>query len=64
MYSIKTILSLVVSLNLKIEQLYVKKAFMHGDLDETICMEQLERCEVKGKEKLMYKLKKSLYGLK
>lgn len=64
MYSIKTILSLVVSLNLKIEQLYVKKAFMHGDLGETICIEQLERCEVKGKEKLMYKLKKSLYRLK
>ena len=42
----------------------VKTAFLHGDLEEEIYMEQPEGCEVKGKENLACKLKKSLYGLK
>jgi hypothetical protein len=42
----------------------VKIAFLHGDLDEEIYMEQLEGYEVSGKEHLVCKLRKSLYGLK
>ena len=55
---------LVARLNLEVEQLDVKTAFLHGDLEEEIYMQQLERFEVKGKENLMCKLKKSLYGIK
>ena len=64
MSSIRVVLSLAASMNLEIEQLDVKTAFLHGDLKEEIYMEQPEGFEVKGKEKLVCRLKKSLYGLK
>ncbi|PKI57098.1 hypothetical protein CRG98_022492, partial [Punica granatum] len=40
------------SLNLEIEQLDVKTAFMHGDLEEEIYMKQPEGFQVKSKEHL------------
>ena len=64
MSSIRVVLGLAASLNLEIEQLDVKTAFLHGDLEEEIYMEQPEGFRVKGKEDLVCKLKKSLYGLK
>ena len=64
MSSIRVSLGLVARLNLEVEQLDVKTAFLHGDLEEEIYMQQLEGFEVKGKENLVCKLKKSLYGLK
>ena len=60
---IQVILGLVANMNLKLEQLDVKTVFLHGDLDEKIFMEQLEGFKVKGKENIVCKLKKSLYGL-
>jgi hypothetical protein len=42
----------------------VKAAFLHGDLEEEIYMEQPEVFQVKGKENFVCRLKKSLYGLK
>jgi hypothetical protein len=64
MTSIKTILSLVVVEDLHLEQLDVKKTFLHGDLEEEIYMQQPQGYEVKEKENLVCRLKKSLYGLK
>eukprot|EP00253_Pinus_taeda_P023170 PITA_23170 len=64
MTSIRTILSLVGVEDLHLEQLDVKTTFLHGDLEEEIYMQQPQGYEVKGKEKLVCRLKKSLYGLK
>jgi hypothetical protein len=64
MTSIRTILSLVVVEDLHLEQLDVKTTFLHGDLEEDIYMQQPQGYEVKGKENLVCRLKKSLYGLK
>jgi hypothetical protein len=64
MNSIKTILSLVVVEYLHFEQLDVKISVLHGDLEEEIYMQQPQRYEVKGKENLVCRLKKSSYGLK
>ena len=64
MSSIHVALSLAACLNLEVEQLDVKTAFLHGDFEEEIYMQQPEEFEVKGKENLVCKLKKSLYGLK
>ena len=42
----------------------VKTAFLNGNLDEDIYMEQPEGFTKKGNERLVCKLKKSIYGLK
>ena len=57
-------LGLTAHLNLEVEQLDGKTVFIHGDLEEEIYMQQREGFEVKGKENLVCKLKKSLYRLK
>ena len=64
MSSIRVVLRLVASLDLELEQLDVKIAFLHGDVKEGIHMDQLEGFKVKRKEHMVCKLKKSLYGLK
>ena len=64
MTSIQTILSIAASLDLEVEQLDVKTAFLHGDLEEEIYMEQPEGFEVYGMKHMVCKLNKSLYGLK
>ncbi|KAL9266757.1 Retrovirus-related Pol polyprotein from transposon TNT 1-94-like protein, partial [Drosera capensis] len=64
MTSIRTVLGLVAGLDLELEQLDVKTAFLHGDLEEEIYMVQPEGFEVKGKEHKVCRLRKSLYGLK
>ncbi|RVX13158.1 Retrovirus-related Pol polyprotein from transposon TNT 1-94 [Vitis vinifera] len=64
MYSIRVMLGLAASMNLEIEQLDVKTIFLHGDLEKEIYMEQPEGFTIKGKEHLVCRLKKSLYGLK
>ena len=64
MTSIRTILSLLAAEDLHLKKLDVNTKFLHGDLEEEIYMQQPQGYEVKGKEKLVCKLKKSLYGLK
>ena len=64
MTSIMTMLSLMVIEYLHIEQLDVKTTFLHGYLEEDIYMQQPQGYEFKGKENLVWRLKKSLYGLK
>ena len=64
MPTIKLVLGMVVVEKLHLEQLDVKIAFRHGDLEEDIYMIQPEWFIVQGQENLVYKLRKSLYGLK
>lgn len=61
---IRLVLGMVATENLYLEQLDVKTAFIHGDLEEDIFMSQPERFIVQRQESLVCKLRKSLYGLK
>jgi hypothetical protein len=58
------VLSIVVTKRLYLEQLDVKIAFLHGDLEEEIHMQQPKGFVEKGNEKMVCRLTKSLYGLK
>jgi len=62
--SIRTFFSIVASHDLELEQLDVKTAFLHRELEKVIYMDQPEGFIVPGKEKFVCKLKRSLYGLK
>ena len=62
--SIRMLLSLAVELDLKIDHLDVKTAFLNGDLSEEIYMCQPEGFIKKGEEHKVYRLKKAVYGLK
>ena len=61
--SVRVVPGLAARLNLEVEQLDVKIAFLHGDLEEKIYMEQPHGFEIDGKEDYVCLLKKSLYGL-
>ena len=62
--TIKFVLSIIASKELYLEQLDVKTAFLHEDLDEEIYMHQPEGFSEEGKKNMVCRLKKSLYGLK
>uniref|UniRef100_A0A2N9IT68 CCHC-type domain-containing protein n=1 Tax=Fagus sylvatica TaxID=28930 RepID=A0A2N9IT68_FAGSY len=62
--SIRVVLALVADQDLELEQLDVKTAFLHGNLEEEIFMEQPEGFKQPDTENLVCRLKKSLYGLK
>ena len=57
-------MSLVAFFDRELEQLDVKTAFLHGDIEERILMAQPQGFKVVGKEHMVCLLKKSLYGLK
>jgi hypothetical protein len=62
--SIRAVLALVAHYDMALEQMDMKTAFLHGDLEDQIYMEQPKGFSQLGQEHLVYKLKKSLYGLK
>ena len=62
--SIRLLMALASIYDLYIHQMDVKTAFLNGDLDEEIYMEQPEGFVLPGNEKKVCKLIKSLYGLK
>ena len=62
--SIRILLAVVAKLDWELEQLDVKTAFLHGDLEETIYMSQPEGFVKQGMEDKVCLLKKSIYGLK
>ncbi|KAH9669996.1 hypothetical protein KPL70_022027 [Citrus sinensis] len=62
--SIRVLFAIASLNNLYVHQMDVKTAFLNGDLDEEIYMEQPEGFVLPGNEKKVCKLIKSLYGLK
>ena len=62
--SIKILHAVAAYYDYEIWQMDVKTAFLNGDLDEEIYIDQLEGFIVPGQEKKVCKLIRSLYGLK
>ncbi|CAH9115649.1 unnamed protein product [Cuscuta europaea] len=62
--SIRMILAIAALRNLEVHQMDVKTAFLNGDIDEEIYMEQPEGFRVPSQENKVCKIIKSLYGLK
>ena len=62
--SLWSLLAIATARDMIIHQMDVKTAFLNGDLDEEIYMDQPEGQVRKGEENLVCKLKCSLYGLK
>ncbi|RVW79759.1 Retrovirus-related Pol polyprotein from transposon TNT 1-94 [Vitis vinifera] len=62
--SIRVLLAMVSVFNLELDQLDVKTAFLHGNLEEEIYMKQPEGFVDSEKSNHVCFLKKSLYGLK
>lgn len=62
--TMRSILALAVEKTWKMYQLDVKSAFLHGQLEEDVYVEQPKGFEVRDEADKVYKLKKTLYGLK
>ncbi|OAE22245.1 hypothetical protein AXG93_412s1350 [Marchantia polymorpha subsp. ruderalis] len=63
-HGILVLLAMVAHQDLELEQLDVKTAFLHGELEKEIYMNQPKGFQVSRKEDYVCKLKRSLYGLK
>lgn len=62
--TIRMIIATAANQNWSIYQLDVKSAFLHGELQETVYIDQPQGFVKKGGEEKVYRLKKALYGLK
>ena len=62
--SVRLILAIVAHMDLELYQMDVKTAFLNGELDEKIYMDQPLCFESKGQERKVCKLKRSIYSLK
>jgi hypothetical protein len=62
--AIQILLAYVTSHNIKLYQMNVKSAFLNGKMDELVYVEQPPSFEDSKKHNHVYKLSKTLYGLK
>nr|AAX95300.1 hypothetical protein [Oryza sativa Japonica Group]ABA92639.2 retrotransposon protein, putative, Ty1-copia subclass [Oryza sativa Japonica Group] len=62
--TIRVLLALAASHGLLVHQMDVKTAFLNGELEEEIYMDQPNGYVLEGQEEMVCKLLKSLYGLK
>jgi hypothetical protein len=62
--TIKIIISIAVSKGWSLRQLHVQNAFLHGDLEKEVYMQQPPGYEDKSYPNYVCKLDKALYGLK
>ena len=62
--TVQLILTLVVLENWHMSSVDVKTAFLYGELDEELYMEQPEGFKIPGKEHLVLQLKRAIYGLR
>jgi hypothetical protein len=62
--SLRIIMTLVTHYDLELHQMYVKTAFLNGDLLENVYMTQLKSFTIKGKEYMGCHMRKSIYELK
>ena len=62
--SFRIIMALVAHYSLELHQMDVKIAFLNGDLEEDVYMDQPVGFAEEGKEHMVCKLKRSIYGLK
>ncbi|KAL9250771.1 Retrovirus-related Pol polyprotein from transposon TNT 1-94-like protein [Drosera capensis] len=62
--SFRIIMALVAHFDLELHQMDVKTAFLNGDIEETIYMQQQKNFVSGDPKKMVWKLKKSIYGLK
>ena len=60
----RTIMTLVIHFNLELHHMNVKTVFLNGDINETIYMVQPKNFVLGDEKQMIYKLKKSIYGLK
>jgi hypothetical protein len=58
------LLAYACSKNVKVYQMDVKSSFLNGELEEEVCIEQLEGFHLSENVDYVCKLKKTLYGLK
>ena len=62
--SVRSVIALATKNGLKLHQMDITTAFLNGDLEEQVYMRQPEGFRVDGKEHLVCRLRKSIYGLK
>ena len=64
MTTIRTVLALAAHSQWPVYQMDVKSAFLNGELQEEVYVEQPPGFKVPGSEGMVYRLRKALYGLK